>query len=131
MKEQCDFPAFTAYRLDEDMVHIALKKIKQLTALDVQQIYSCHDKMGNGKRVYVLATFEGFIPLSDDAMVEAKKEGKRSPQAATACVVNNYALRVAIKFFMNFYKPDYPIHISSTKKEAIAWLKQQKKKNKN
>lgn len=126
-----DFPAFTAYYLEDDILHIDLKKVKKLTGQDVEQIFSCYKGIGKGKKVYALVTFQGFIPMSDDAMVEAKKQSKKALQGAGAYVVNNFAIRMSIKFFMNFYKPKYPINICSTKSEAISWLKQQKKVVKN
>ena len=130
MKEQCDFPAFTAYRLEENMLHVEMKKVKELTSRDVEQIYECHHKIGNGNKVYVLVTFQGYIPMSDEAMTQAKKNSSVDQiTAATAYVVKNIALRISVKFFMNFYKPKHPMTIWGTKQEAIAWLKLEKKKN--
>ena len=129
MKDQCDFPAFTAYRLGDDMVHIEMKKVKELTGADVEQIYSCHKKIGEGRKVYVLVTFAGYIPMSDDAMAQAKKSESVNLQGATAYVINSFAMRIGAKFFMNFHKPKYPTNIFSKKDGAIAWLKQVKEAN--
>jgi hypothetical protein len=130
MKETCDFPAFTAHRLGDEVLHIEMKKVKKLFGKDVEQIYDCHLKIGKGKDIYLLVTFQGYIPMSDDAMAEAKKQGKSHKQAAAAYVVENSAIRMGIKFFINFYKPNYPIIISAKKSEAISWLLQQKNGNK-
>lgn len=127
MKDTCEFSAFTAYCLSDNILHIELKKVKKLVAKDIAEIYSCHEKMGDTSNLRVLVTFQGFIPMSDDAMAEAKKQSKKSAQAATAYVVHNFALRMGIKFFMNFYKPKYPIHVSSAKSDAIKWLKKQRR----
>lgn len=127
MKDKCDFPAFTGYRLDDRMLHVEFKKVKKITADDVSQIFECYGKVGEGKKVFVMVSFNGFIPMSNDAMAEAKKQGKRNRNAATAYVVTNAAVRMGINFFMNFYRPKYPINISKTKSEAIAWLHAQKK----
>lgn len=131
MKEKCDFPAFTGYRLGPNLLHVDFKKVKKLTAEDVLQVFGCYDKVGDGKMVYVLVTFNGFIPMSNDAMAEAKKLSKEKSNAATAYVVGNVALRLGINFFMNFYRPAYPVSISRTKAEALAWLEAQKKANRN
>ena len=128
MKNTCEFPAFTAYLLENYMVHIEFKKVKKLSAQDVQEVFNCHKKIGQGKKVFVLVTFSGFIPMSDEAMEQAKKNAAAELQAATAYVVNNVALRMSIKFFMNFYKPKHPITISGSKAEALVWLKQEKRK---
>lgn len=127
IKDICEFSAFTAYCLEHNILHIELKKVKKLVSKDIEEIYSCHEKMGDKNDLRLLVTFQGFIPMSDDAMAEAKKQSKKSIQAATAYVVHNFALRMGIKFFMNFYKPKYPIYVSSSKADAIKWLKNQKK----
>ncbi len=133
MKDKCDFPAFTGYRLGEGMLHVEFKKVKKLTAEDIRQVFECHEKVGNGNKVYVLVTFSGCIPMSNDAMAEAKKQNERSANtsAATSYVVGNVVLRLGINFFMNFYKPKHPINISRNKAEALAWLTAMKKGGQN
>ncbi len=66
--------------------------------------------------------------MSDEAMKEAKRKSKNRTEGASSYVVNNFALRVGIKFFMNFYKPRHAINICKSKAEAIAWLKKEKKR---
>jgi hypothetical protein len=129
MKEQCDFPAFTAYRLEENILHIEMKKVNGLSAKDVWQINDCHLKIANGSKIYLLVTFQGFIPLSDEAMKVANKNKAQNIHGATAYVVDNLAIRIGIKFFMNFHKHKYPVTIFGTKPEAIRWLRQEKRKN--
>ena len=129
MKNSCEFDSFSAHCLDVDILHIDFKKVKKLRAQDVEDIYVCHRKLGNGNKIYVLVTFRGFVPMSDEAMAEAKKQGKDEVQAAVAYVIKNFASRMGLKFFMNFYKPKYPINVTATKSEALAWLKKQKRLN--
>ena len=131
MKDTCDFSAFTAYCLENNILHIEFKKVKKLAAKDVEEVFSCYDKIGKGKKVYSLVTFKSFIPMSDEAMQEAKKQNKKNLSGAAVYVVHNFALRMSIKFFMNFYKPKHPINITPTKSEAISWLKQQMKAGQN
>lgn len=131
MKDKCDFPAFTSYRLPDGIIHIDLKKVKKLGAQDIKDMFDCFEKGGSKTGAYVLVTFNGFIPLSEDAMAEAKIQGKKNLQAATAYVVGNSAIRVGVNFFMNFYKPGYPILITKTKEEGIVQLNDLKKKSKN
>ena len=128
MRDSCDFSAFTAHCLEDNILHLDFKKIKNLTAKDVQEVFTCYEKIGSGSKIYALVTFNGFIPMSDDAMAEAKKQSKRNLQAATAFVVRNFALRMSINFFAKFYMQSYPITITATIPEGISWLKHQKKK---
>ncbi|MBI4944924.1 MAG: hypothetical protein HY840_00825 [Bacteroidetes bacterium] len=129
MKEQCDFPAFTAYRLEDDILHIEMKKVNKLYAQDVEQINDCYLKVGKGGKVYSLITFQGFIPISTEAMKEAAKKRKYNIEGAKAYVVKSIALRMGVEFFMNFYTHKYPIAIFSTTLKAIAWLREQKIKD--
>jgi len=129
MKEQCDFPAFTAYRLEENILHIEIKKIKELSAKDVEQINDCHYKIGNGNKVYVLVTFQGFVPMNDEVIETAAKNRAQKIHGATAYVVDDSALRIGVRFFKIFHKPKYPIAIFGNKSEAVFWLRQEKKKN--
>jgi len=129
LKETCDFKTFTAHSLGENILHIEFKKVARLEIEDIRQIFECHDKLGKGEKVYVLVSFNGFIPMNEKAMKEAKLLGKKNRQAAVAYVVKNAALRMGIKFFLNFYNPQYPIYISAIKDDALAWLQKEKDKN--
>ena len=131
MKEQCDFPAFTAYRLEENILHTAMKNVKELSAKDVEQINDCYLKIGNGNKVYVLVTFQDFIPISDKAIKAATENKVQNMRGATAYVVDNLAQRLGIRFFMNFHKHKFPIAIFGTKDKAIAWLREEMRKNMN
>ncbi len=129
MKDSCDFPAFSGQRIQDNIVLIELKKIKQITSVDVAQIYDCFKECGGEQGVFVMVTFKGYIPMSDDAMAEAKKQGNENKKTvrATSFVIKSTAFRLGINFFVNFYKPKHKIHICGTKEESLAWLKKEKK----
>ena len=129
MKDSCDFPAFSGQRIQDNIVLIEVKKIKQMTAADVTQIYDCFKECGGEEGVFVMVTFKGYIPLSDDAMEEAKKQASQNQKTvrATSFVIKSAAFRISIKFFMNFYKPKNKMHICGSKEESLAWLKKEKK----
>lgn len=128
MKEKCDFPAFVATELDANILHINMKKVKKLTSSDVSQIYDCYRKFKNQDGVLVLVTFDGYFPMSSDAMNEASRLQNQKIVRGMAYVIRSTALRVGAKFFMTFYKPTYPTDIFATKTKAVAWLKKQKRK---
>ena len=127
MKDHCEFPAFEGHRIQDNIIHIKLKKVKKMTAEDVTQIYDCFEKCEGANGVYVLVSFKGYVPMSDEAMHEAKKQESQRFVRATAFVIKTAALRVGIKFFMNFYKPKHPMNIFGKKDEAVVWLKKMKK----
>jgi hypothetical protein len=122
MKDTWDFPAFTAHQLPSNVLHIALKKVKKLTSADVSQMYDCYKKYNGSRGAFVLVTFSGYFPLSDDAMIEANKPQNQKIVKAMAYVIKSSALRIGAKFFMNFYKPKYSSSVFGTKPEAITWL---------
>jgi len=126
MKDHCEFPSFEGHRIQDNIIHIELKKIKKMTAEDVAQMYDCFEKCGGENGVYVLVSFKGYVPMSNEAMDEAKKQESQKFVRATAFVIKTAALRVGIKFFMNFYKPKRPMNIFGKKDEAVAWLKKER-----
>lgn len=128
MKDHCEFPAFEGHRIHDNIIHIELKKVKKLTAEDVRQIYDCYEKCGGKNGVFVMVSFKGYFPLSDEAMGEAKKLEKLNYVKATAYVVKSSSFRLGIKFFMNFYKPNRPMNIFGKREDALAWLKKEKKR---
>ena len=124
MKKQFDYAAFTAYVLEENILHIEMKKIKELSAKDIEQINDCFHEIGNGKKVYVLVTFLDFISISDEAIRFAIKNNIQKIIGAVVYVVDNLGIQIGVKFFINFHKRNYPINIFETKSEAILWLKE-------
>ncbi|MBI4944925.1 MAG: hypothetical protein HY840_00830 [Bacteroidetes bacterium] len=130
MKEQCDFPAFTAYLLEDDILHIEIKQVDKLYPKDIEQVKDYFIETGMGDKVFTLTTFQGFIPIGYETMKAAVKYFKQNMIGAKACAVENLALRMTMRLFIKFYKPNYPIAIFNTQHEALAWLKEQKIKEK-
>jgi len=121
MKEKIDHKAFTAHLFEEGIVRMDIKAVENLTADDVQKMYDTYLKLGNGKKVRILATCNKYIPLSKEAMQYAKANSGKYI-SATAMVISNNVNRIGIKFFMNFYKPKHPFGVFSNTNEATKWL---------
>lgn len=128
MKDKCDFPAFVATRIQSNILHVSLKKIKKLTVKDVEDIYGYFRICGGENGVFVIVSFSGFIPPSEEAMIAAKKQSNQKYVNAMAYVISSAAPRLGVKFFMNFYRPKYPTDIFATQKEALNWILKEKKK---
>ena len=128
MKDSSDYPAFTSHQLSGNILHITLKKVKKLMAKDVEDIYECFRLHGGDNGVFVIVSFSGFIPPSDDAMIEAKKQSNQKYVNAMVYVISSAAPRLGVKFFMNFYKPKYSTDIFATQKQAMDWILKEKKK---
>jgi hypothetical protein len=122
MRDFCEYSAFSAERIDDNILHVNLRKVKKLTSEDVALMYKCFKECSPGG-VYVIVTFSGYMPLSEEAMDEAKKPANQKHIKAMAYVIRSSALRIMAKFFMNFYRPNYKSGIFNTKSEALVWVK--------
>jgi len=123
MKDNSDFPAFTASVIEDKIIHINLKKVKELTVSDISQIYEYYRINGNGKPVFALITFNGFIPINNKAIKEAKKQYNQKLLYASAYVTKSVSIRLAATFFFEFFNPKHPMKFFKNKNEAISWLK--------
>jgi hypothetical protein len=128
MKEQYEFPSFTAYPIEENILHIEMKSVDKLSAKDIEEMNDCFLRAGNGSKVFLLVTFRGFIQSSDKVIKAAIKKRDLNIHGAKAYVVDNLALRLGINFFKNFHKHSSPISVFSDKDKAISWLRKEKSK---
>lgn len=126
MKDKVDFPAFTISLVEDGIVQTDFKKIKEMTVGHVEQLYATMAKMGMGKKVCMLTTFQAYIPMSDDVMAHSMKKEFQEKILASAIVLKSTALRVAVKFFWTFHKPKQPRRIFESTEGALQWLRKVK-----
>ena len=132
MKEKLDFPAFTATLVQPRIVNVAFKKIKIIRIDDIKDIAIAIKQLAEEKKVGVFLTFKGFIQPNDEVLVDPARKEIQKHVFATAYVVKSMAIRIGIKFFMNFHgdKEGIPRNIFETKEKAIAWLVKVKEEQK-
>lgn len=127
--EHFEYKAFNASKIEAGLIHIVFKKVKKLTRNDVKEIHDCYKQLASNKGLYVIISFSGFIPMSEEAMQEGKRLEQISKVNATAYVFKNAAMRLAFKFFHTFYRPKRKISVFKSKEEALKWLRKLKKAN--
>ena len=126
MKDKIEFSAFTASLVEEGIVQIDFKKIKEMTLEHVNQLNQAIMKLSSGKKICMLSTFEAYIPMNDEVMKQSMKSEFQKNLLASASVLKSTALRVAVKFFWTFHKPKQPRKIFDSKEPALQWLKKVK-----
>ena len=124
MKEKLDFPAFMISLIEDDIVRVDFKKIKEMTPEHIDQLYSAVEKLGGGKKVGMISTFQGYIPMNNEVMAHSRKKEFQDKVFASASVLKSAALRMAVNFFSSFHKPKHPRKIFSSNESALKWLKQ-------
>lgn len=68
-------------------------------------------------------SFSDYIAPSEEAQREANKQENKKYVRGMAYVIDNSALRIMAKFFVNFYRPAYSSNFFSSKEQALNWLK--------
>ncbi|MBI3502525.1 MAG: hypothetical protein HY063_12105 [Bacteroidetes bacterium] len=99
MKSRKEFPSFFISLLGEGIVHVEMKDVKEMSVKDTMQIYDEMERLGNGEKMCVLTTFNGFISSQDKEVSKyATTERAKKLVLATAYVFDSLALRIAVNF---------------------------------
>lgn len=130
MKEKVSFPDLAVSLIEEGILLVEFKKIKEMSIQHVDQLYEGIIKLGKGKKVCLVSVFQGYIPMNDEVMAYSIRKEHRQYIFASAVVLNSVGLRVAVKFYWAFHKPKEPRQIFSSKEKALAWLKKIRKEKK-
>ena len=123
MKEKYDFRSCVVSQIEDGILFVEIKKIKEMIVQDVIDLHTCVKELSDGKKVCLLTTFKEYIPMNDDVMAESMKKEYQNRILASALVITSPALRVAVKFFTTFHKPKQPRKIFESKESALKWLR--------
>lgn len=123
MKKENDFRAFTISKIENDILLVEIKKIKEMILQDAIDLHTRIGEMSEGKKVTLLTTFHSYIPMNDEVMAQSMKKEYQDKIFASAIVIDSTALRVAVKFFTTFHKPKQPRKIFDSKEPALKWLR--------
>ena len=123
MKDKFDFRSCTISKIEDGILLVEIKKIKEMIVQDVTDLHTCVAKLSNGQKMCLLTTFQSYIPMNDEVMAESVKREYQDRILASAIVINSTALRVAVKFFTTFHKPKQPRKIFDSKEPALKWLR--------
>lgn len=124
MKESIDLTSCKASLIERGIVHLEMKEVKVTTLQHIVQVYDAVEQLGGGEKMGLLTTFEGYIPgVTKEAYDYSGSARVKSLATGTAYVIDNFALRILVKFFMKFYKQIIPRKIFDNKKDAMEWLR--------
>lgn len=132
MKARKEFPSFYLSLIEEGIVHIEMKKIKELTFTDIIQIYDEIENIGNGKKMCLLVTFNEFISSQGTKVPQyATSARAKKLVIATAYVIHSVAMALALKFFISFHKQVFPRRVFKDRNKALEWLRRMRKNYQN
>lgn len=81
-------------------------------------------KITKGKKIPVLLDARnGLPPMSEAALSYFAKNELTHLRLAEAILINSLAKRIIARFYFLFHKPNNPLKIFASEKEAIFWLK--------
>lgn len=124
MKERKELPSCFISLLEDRIVHVEMKAIKEMSLKDVIQIYDEIERIGKGQKMCVLTTFNGFISSRNKEISKyAASERARKLVLCNAYVLNSRALRIAVKFFIRFQKQETVRIVFENKRDALKWLR--------
>ncbi len=122
----------TIRKIADDIIVLENKDDVDIELADAVQINEAYEKLANGVPVYSILnsaqSFNNFSKDAQDYLARTAPFVQANLLAASAIVVTNLPNRLLAKFFVNFYKPAYPIKITANLQEAETWLKDVKKK---
>ena len=122
----------TIRKIADDIIVLENKDDVDIELADAVQINEAYEKLANGDPVYSILnsaqSFNNFSKEAQDYLARTAPFVQANLLAASAIVVTNLPNRLLAKFFVNFYKPAYPIKITANLQEAETWLKDVKKK---
>ena len=98
----------------EDVVELN-DYIYEMSEQGQYKVYTIVKSTGN----FTSFTREAFNYLSKDAPIVKKKI-----VGCTATIINNLPSRMIARFFMNFYKPKYPMRLFANYEKANFWVKE-------
>ena len=122
----------TIRKIADDIIVLENKDDFDVELADAIEINAAYEKLANGVPVYSILnsaqSFNNFSKEAQDYLARTAPFVQANLLAASAIVVTNLPNRLLAKFFVNFYKPAYPIKITANLQEAETWLKDVKKK---
>lgn len=122
MKKEYNKRSFLARVSSDNVLFIEFKKVNELFVEDMKEVNTFFKEEKGSGTTYVVVSFKGFLPMKDDVMEEVKNQRKDLKDVVTICVVKNVGIRLAVKFFMSFYKTSHPIFIVSNQNEATSLI---------
>jgi hypothetical protein len=129
VKEEKDFPEFSISEIEKGIALIKHKGVE----MDLQamiRVYDEIEKIGKGKRIAILNSFDSYIPPDKEAM--KYMASKRPPKLiyASAILVESLAIQVVVMMFMRFNKQKVPRKVFNCRRKVLEWLREMKKKEK-
>lgn len=120
----------TITEIEDGIVHIHIRDTSEFRKEHLVQLYDAIEKMYGGKKAGILSTFEGLTSYQKGVARYASSERAQKLVLATAYIIAPLAMRILVRFFLNFHKQKIPRKIFISKEKALTWLKKMKDRKK-
>lgn len=131
MKKEIACASITILR--PDLIEIIYKNNYLVELEDAKAVDDVFLEFSQGNGMYTVMDTQGrYNVFSKEAQAYLAKEAPMVVQKRLlgfAIVIDNLPNRMLAKFYITFFKPNYPIKIFSEKVDARMWLDQVKEKN--
>jgi hypothetical protein len=111
-----------------DFIRIRIKPGAEVEKADAEEILSAYFNLCGNDSYPVLTDAGGLHYISPEAKKYFAGEVQKNPPIANAVVSGSTAVRLIANFFIQFFKPSFPLRLFRTEKEALEWLSQYAKR---
>jgi hypothetical protein len=124
MEKQIEISCATIIKRDIDLALIVYKDDYDVEYEDVVLLDKELKKMFDNDQFYVITDFsDKYNKFSKEAQNYLAKDGMIVNQLLCSAVdINNLPIRMIARFFINFFKPQFPMKIFSSRLLARQWI---------
>lgn len=120
---------FIKFWIEDDILYSQFKKPTDGTLENIKAIIDLRNEISGNSMQYWCYDFNGIKSYDKEARDYADKNGQGHLYACAA-ILNSHIAKFILNAFMLLKKPTVPLKGFVDKKEAINWLNELKKKNK-
>ncbi len=110
--------------IGNDMIEITFENNVEIQVDDMKEAYTLLDAFTEGKRLKKLIITQPRTSILKAARAYGESEAQKRKKMiiAEALVVHSLPQKMAINFYLNFIKNDYPVRFFTDTDKAIEWL---------
>jgi hypothetical protein len=114
--------------IENNIIHIHLKSNQEIELTDAQEVLEAMGVLSEGKKLPVFIDVREFVNIDDNVRSFSASKGGNIYTVADAIAVDNIAQKLLANFYLKNDDPKVPTKIFTNKNDALAWLREFKKK---
>ncbi len=109
--------------LRDDGILEIVHKPADVTLADAEQVHAVVEKLVGERQILVLVDIRKARSISREARQFGADSRRRTNTKAQAMIIDSGISRVLGNFFLGLNRPKYPVHLFTSKEDAVVWLK--------